>query len=474
MKNGGYFVLHLEDNDQIFSKYSMTLKYTFETEHNTSIKIERARDADEALRKYIENKDNLDIIITDIVLDESRGTGLEFIDRLNKNSGSISVPIYVLSAHVDTYRYMLEGYQQKQIIKGFNSNYSDWNEEIYNLLLGIDVSLLHISDIHEGKYYAFNKLSKSSNTLISELCKLIMPIDFLCVSGDLSSTDTPFEYQSSNDFLTKISEKTNLEKSQVMLVPGNHDRNRELKDAGLFHNYINFLEDYYGPALDEFVYLGTDLFSYEKIETVFDKLFSIKLFKSLRTIVIGFNSVNYLDNNENSSFKCHVSDSKCGYIKGGYISNEQISYISAELDLLYEKDDDFRNYFKIALFHHNIFEIPHIETYPWRPSLNNQGNLMKYLSTNGFKLILHGHSHYSSAYKFLSYDEHSMDKQVINIVSTGTFSSSERAIDNAFSVNKISYRIDPRGNLNKLVLIKYKLSMDNITWQESKYLLSGT
>lgn len=98
--------------------------------------------------------------------------------------------------------------------------------------------LLHLSDLHFGKQYDFagDDVGKHLASLIDEQLKISLSADstlglespHLClVSGDLSNTAEPIEFENSRTFIGQLNKSLNSmphrEKVPFIVTPGNHD-----------------------------------------------------------------------------------------------------------------------------------------------------------------------------------------------------------------------------------------------------------
>lgn len=89
--------------------------------------------------------------------------------------------------------------------------------------------LLHLSDLHFGTMNdAKNWLSQLTSDLKNNLkCK---HLDALILSGDIATYSTEEEYQAATLFIKSVCDEFSPELSQTVIVPGNHDLNREISE----------------------------------------------------------------------------------------------------------------------------------------------------------------------------------------------------------------------------------------------------
>jgi predicted phosphodiesterase len=84
------------------------------------------------------------------------------------------------------------------------------------------IRILHLSDLH------FKRGDDHENLLEILDEDLKSDIDFLVVSGDLSDKCNENGYQQSDEFLCKLRERRKIPQARCILVPGNHDVQRDL------------------------------------------------------------------------------------------------------------------------------------------------------------------------------------------------------------------------------------------------------
>ena len=465
MKNGYYQILHVEDDERLASNYGHMVHDVL---HGQGLlhEITCVDAIDTAYRVIGESWRELDLILLDISLDDANGrNGLSLVQMLRQSPWK-SIPVFVVSANVEVYKETLDKLIKDQSIMGYSPPLGTWVDKLADILLGKEVNILHLSDIHNGKFFAYNHLVMNRETVLDNLCRKLGHIDLAVISGDLSSTNSQEDYTEAVELLGALRNKLSLPHEHFVFVPGNHDHNLAARDSRTFRRYLEFTEGFYnGRQMPGGRYPGRDLEHYGNYEQVFDELFSIVAFPEQRTLIVGFNSVNHLDFKTNRGKKCPVGNGEiCGRIYGGEISAGQLEKVDRELKWLYDTHPDYKNYVKCAVFHHNVFEPAHVEKVPWCPTLMNQGNFFQLLSQHGFRFALHGHLHYKEVHFYKEYHW----KQGINVISTGTFSGKDRAFDTDFCANKLTYRVSPRGEISVCRLRQITLPKDGLDWQESK------
>lgn len=473
MKDGKYQILHVEDNEARYTNYCGMVGSAL-NKAGIQHELHWVRTVSDATKFIWNHRDCLDLILLDISLNESGSeTGLELVNMIWKPEIRYSVPIFIVSSNVGSYKDVLERLKDDQKIVGYSEPMDQvWTDRLASILQGRQVSLLHLSDIHEGKFFALQNLTVPERLIIRNLCHRLGNIDFVVISGDISSENSEADYRDAHRLLSSLKENLGLPASRFVFVPGNHDRNWDRTDPFTFSQFLHFIQDFYRedgfPSIGR--YPDLDLQDYSNPQSVFDNLFSIAIFPEQKSLVVGFNSINPKDTRPNHDVRCRSleKDSICGLISGGEISSEQIANVQNELDELYQCHPEVKNYTKIAVFHHNVFEPPHIYEMDWRPTLINEGNVLAFLTKYGFRFILHGHLHYAENYFLRIYSE----QQGINIISAGTFSGKDQELDFNFCANKITYYVDAGGTMTKPKLCRFMIPRNGLDWEEVEQLIS--
>lgn len=470
MLDGKYQILHVEDDKSRFQNYCYMINGALDA-RGIAHTIIWAGSIENACRQIMTHCDELDLIILDISMDDKFGdTGLSIIRAVEK-AGRI-IPMFVVSANVEIYQETLKEYKEKQLILGYSEPLnSTWPKQIAEILLGRDVSVLHLSDIHDGKFFALGNLELSQNKILDDLCDKLGHVDFVVVSGDISSTNDPNDYHEVCMLLDNLRAKLSLEPKDFVFVPGNHDRDLSRNDAHTFSNFLTFLKNFYrGQFQPDSYYPSEELEDYDEGAQTFSELISVVVYPQHRTIVIGLNSVNPLDITNNRKKVCSVRTEEmlCGLTFGGAISSEQLINARHQLEALYVQHPDYKTFVKMSIFHHNIFEAAHVERTVWRPTILNQGNVLDMLAELDSLFIFHGHLHYSELYYYKTQSKpHGM-----NIISAGTFSGKDRHMDPNFCANKISYRVSYGGQVLSCKIKRLLLPKDSISWKSEEIILN--
>lgn len=90
---------------------------------------------------------------------------------------------------------------------------------------------LHLSDFHlkESDQWSQDVVLKSLLTDISNRYSTGLPLDFIFITGDLAFSGKTEEYLIVEDFLCQLLETTGVTSDRLLMVPGNHDINRNIE-----------------------------------------------------------------------------------------------------------------------------------------------------------------------------------------------------------------------------------------------------
>ena len=94
------------------------------------------------------------------------------------------------------------------------------------------LTLLHLSDLHFGQGTAgakYDQLTVVNKILADakEMADQIGPPDFILITGDIAFSAQKEEYQQAREWIGKLLKKLGLDESKVLVVPGNHDVDRD-------------------------------------------------------------------------------------------------------------------------------------------------------------------------------------------------------------------------------------------------------
>lgn len=199
------------------------------------------------------------------------------------------------------------------------------------------MDIIHLSDLHFGNLnqtFNPNSFSRAISSYIND--EKINP--FIVISGDISFKGKESAYSSAIRFLSDILNDTEISKSNIIICPGNHDivdKSFESFDTFMYSirkdNILSFEENHY------------------------------QIIEHENTIFYVINSSHHLDSN----------------------------YGLIHRDCFNNSFNDNPNKIKVAVLHHHIINQFDND----KSNLKNAYDLVKYLDTNKFDYILHGHQH---------------------------------------------------------------------------------
>ena len=299
--------------------------------------------------------------------------------------------------------------------------------------------ILHLSDIHIGKTY------KEPDSIA---CKIASDIDYnglsaincIIVTGDIFDGQVKVTESLINtavDFfeilLAEINsnqEKKQINKEDVIFVPGNHDLIRVDNLQNRWTKYHDFLKKFYEDIPS---------FYFEKNYSLF------KEYKEHKIAFVGFNSCeiekrNLFDDKYISKFEKYINDTelrKCGINKAqvveimksalaseyddyGYIPLSQITPIERKI----KKLDD---YIVVALFHHHFYLFPEVAHQFGDSSLiRNYAEVIQHLRYMNVSVVLHGHKHFALERPFITDDYYECADNVIDVFAGGSVGTNRK------------------------------------------------
>lgn len=243
-------------------------------------------------------------------------------------------------------------------------------------------TILHISDIH------FSKKEDVKKWLLQLYVDLknnlnVSIIDYLIISGDITNIASNEEFEYALLFIQELIKEFMLQREKIIIVPGNHDYDRDTTKAAMdAEKIINdklYLEKF--DSFQRFHVNATGKYYSECIE----HQGIINVYDADKLLVLGLNSSWAID---------HVNKYKA----------------SINMNTLYEVAKkilagQYKDYLKIAVFHHPV---------AGPEQMNSE--FMELLAQAGFRICMHGHIHEAKD-EYFNYD----DKRKIRIVGAGTF-----------------------------------------------------
>lgn len=254
-------------------------------------------------------------------------------------------------------------------------------------------NILHLSDLHVG--HKNNELDK----LIQELSKKLksQKIDVVIFTGDIfNEPPVTQSMEKNNASFNKADIKWNNNKNNELM---NDEKKKEIiKEAVTFFERLHTILNKKNNKLQkkDFFFVAGNHDLYEQIEndtwSLYDD-FITEFYKNDRPN--GYNDKHMFINVVSGKILLGF-DSNIDYVDGkkqfvGHITQNQLDLV----DEFLENNSEYRNYEKIAFFHHpcNFFE-----EQKYRNTdgiMNNSLDVSKKLAEWNVKLILHGHKHWA-------------------------------------------------------------------------------
>lgn len=244
------------------------------------------------------------------------------------------------------------------------------------------LKLLHLSDLHLADKESMKKFFKLLNIDLRMQLK-VEKIDYLVISGDVCNRPLKAQYEVAVEFCRLLIEKFQIDIKKTIVVPGNHDCDRDIsreaygrkkkefdteKMKQRFKTYNDF---FYRPLL------GRD-YSME-----YGKQIDICDDQENRIYIIGLNSAYMID---------HRNTEKSGICMETILEDENVL--------------NKKGYLKIAVWHHPVSGYSAIE----------DKDFLQTLAIEGYQVCFHGHIHEATNERYKYDDGHN-----INIVGAGTF-----------------------------------------------------
>jgi 3',5'-cyclic AMP phosphodiesterase CpdA len=149
----------------------------------------------------------------------------------------------------------------------------------------------------------------------------------------------------------------------------------------------------------------------------------------------------------------------------GEITGSQLLKVEAELNGLRHPRASF---FRMAVFHHHLFEVPTIyQANSADRIVSNQGLILRHFIRNKIRLVLHGHSHYGAGYKYQPYffEETRHEAEPIFVFSTGTLSGDHKATAQYSYQCNILRLLREESVVSRGVVIPLRLVDDSLEWR---------
>lgn len=290
--------------------------------------------------------------------------------------------------------------------------------------------VLHLSDIHIGDTYmesndiAYRIISDIESENLSSIQCVIVTGDIFegCCGINDSIISEAIEFF--DIIFNELKTSADIDKSDFLFVPGNHDIMRENDEIQRWRKYHMFLKGFYGSIPD--FYDSSDFslvktYASSKIAFVGfnscglreESVFGKQLFKDIDKIddtqfeVLGITKKDLRD------FIDMQTKAKT-FVDFGEITPKQILRIKRELN----KYDDYNI---VAFFHHHFYLFPEVYSkYGDSSLIRNYTNIIQQLQQARVKTVLHGHKHFDLERPLITDSYYENAKNVINIIAGGS------------------------------------------------------
>lgn len=359
------------------------------------------------IRKNTELQDMLDVIRKG--LEEEKN--VSDIYGMIKNSGS------------------MESLVKGLILQKLEKRKMDMNENVLEkdeILQNGTVKILHLSDLHftdeksMEDHFFYLKLDLAKNFSISS-------IEYLVISGDVSDRPNENMYRVALKFVQKLANEFNICMEHIILVPGNHDCDRDISKEAYDKKGKNIIDqDKYNNR-----YAKYNKYFYEPIK---GKSYSAEPSMQFEDFIISEDGLCILT--LNSSWQIDHKHTERSSICMEAIQKSETVWC------------DEKDYVKLAVWHHPLSGEAAIQDITF----------MDILANAGFKACLHGHVHEAKNALF-TYDA----CRSIRMIGAGTFGAVQKERGDGIPRQYNMIELDKARRL--LTVHTRKREKDNGAWQ---------
>jgi HEAT repeat protein/3',5'-cyclic AMP phosphodiesterase CpdA len=256
--------------------------------------------------------------------------------------------------------------------------------------------ILHLSDLHFG---TLDQANLWSNQLAEDLHQElnIRHLDALILSGDITNYSTETEYSAAKEFINELAREFQIRRSHIIIVPGNHDLNRELGDKAFSYDENGLPKRDLTQHQRRFDYFRTfyQAIKGEAYPLEYEHQGIVYHLPKQKLLILGLNSAWKLDRFQKTD--ANINDQA----------------LTNALKKIRDNEDLYEGCVKIAVWHHPLNS-------SGEDRIKDQG-FMERLAQNGFRLALHGHIHTAKKDLF-NYDYTSNTTgRKLDIICAGTF-----------------------------------------------------
>jgi len=284
--------------------------------------------------------------------------------------------------------------------------------------------IIHLSDLH------FGEVDRAEDLYVQLLLELkkdigLSTFDTLVISGDVVNKSKQQGYNQAQAFLSNVAREFDLGPEKILMVPGNHDMNRQLSKGA--YTVIR-REDLTGPISEHLcIDKGGDYVE------VGDTTKHRKRFADFQSFFKTATNVEYSEEYSEQITWSEYSDQQILIV--GMNSAWQLDHhykwrsgIDPDaLNKILEKaaKAEYSDWLKIAVWHHPIKKRDALDTELNKSWIRDDG-FMERLAVAGFNMVLHGHAHASGAWKYPA--DKGNKKYELHIVGAGTVDAEEQEV----------------------------------------------
>jgi predicted MPP superfamily phosphohydrolase len=290
--------------------------------------------------------------------------------------------------------------EELPIVQSFNEPYS--NSRHYNS--DNMKRILHLSDLHLDTINEANKLCVQ---LIADLRTEmeITHLHYLVISGDVSKSATKEQFNAAHRILTKLIDKFDLDVRNLIIVPGNHDMNRNM--SGEAYSYV--------PEHRLPVELSREYIPLPNLGALRrDRKLYRQRFHNFSNFVESLVSEKYPLSHSSQGILHMYPENQLLFLalnSSWEVDHYYQHRASVNISSLYNaleklQDSKYDSWLKIAVWHHPVTGSHMMEKI----------DFLEQLSIHRFQTVMHGHVH-EAIEGYHKYDE----KRGLHIIGAGTF-----------------------------------------------------
>jgi CheY-like chemotaxis protein len=201
-----YRILWAEDDITQYEHFYRKILSTFLQRRSLQYEIIHAIDGN-AVFRHLTTGACVNLLVVDI--DMPHWNGFQTAQDIAERFPGLPIIVVSANANMPSVKDQLELMLSSGVLKGYF--YSDdsnaWCEAIAKTIENSPITMLHLSDIHFGRFYGLHRSTVKLESLISAQFKRLTEdnkIDLLIVSGDFCSEGRVTEFQQATDFLSAI------------------------------------------------------------------------------------------------------------------------------------------------------------------------------------------------------------------------------------------------------------------------------